>query len=303
MSVPSGPVRGAPPNLASLHTRVNNLSKERSGGRSNPRLSNQLERTIALVVLGQILGQCETDGEAPALAAVKGGTAMRLRFGPDRSRFSKDFDIARHSTIDEFTDVFGQALAVGWGGFTGELVPSRSVSKPVGVPTEYVMVSYNVKLNYKGPTSPFTTVVLEVGADELDDTVETQPLLDQDVIDLFAVLGLPIPDPVHVIRDDHQIAQKLHAVSGEGSERAHDLIDLQLLESSCTLTDAMVSDTCQRLFRFRRAHTWPPTIVQGEAWDTLYAAQVGDLAVIDNVADAIVRANDYVARLVSASPA
>jgi len=32
------------------------------------------------------------------------------------------------------------------------------------------------------------------------------------------------------MRADHQVAQKLHAVSGEGSERARDLVDLQLLD-------------------------------------------------------------------------
>jgi len=293
-----GTKRTAEPGV-SAHSR----GQREQGAPGCPLLPHQLERTIALVVLGQILGQCKAGADAPALAAVKGGTAMRLRFGPDGSRFSKDFDVARHSTLDEFTKAFGQELAVGWGGFTGELVPSRSVSRPVGVPTAYVMASYNVRLRYKGPRSPFMTVVLEVSADELEDTVETQPLLDQDVIELFALLGLPTPHPVHVVRDDHQIAQKLHAVSGEGSERAHDLIDLQLLEPSCTLTDAEVLDTCQRLFRFRNAQSWPPTIVRGDAWDTLYAAQVGDLAVIDSVAEAIVWANGYVARLVGASPA
>ncbi len=33
-----------------------------------------------------------------------------------------------------------------------------------------------------------------------------------------------------VMRADHQVAQKLHALSGEGSERARDLVDLQLLD-------------------------------------------------------------------------
>jgi hypothetical protein len=263
-------------------------------------LANELQRTIALVVLGQILGHCQNPSLAPALAAVKGGTAMRLRFGPDGSRFSRDFDLARHSSLNEFTHAFSVALAVGWCGFTGELSRSRSFPKPTGVPPQYVMQSYVVKLYYRGPRSFFMKVDVEVGADELDDTVETQPLLDPGVVDLFTCLGLPAPDPIHVIRDDHQIAQKLHAVSGKGSERAHDLIDLQLLAASCSVSDDQVLDTCKRLFQFRQVQEWPPVIEMGVAWETLYAHQVGDLPVHQTAPDAVEWCNRYIARLTHA---
>jgi hypothetical protein len=226
---------------------------------------------------------------------------MRLRFGPDGSRFSKDFDVARHSTINEFTRAFNVALAAGWGGFTGELSRSRSFPKPAGIPPQYVMQSYVVKLHYRGPRSFFMKVDVEVGVDELNDTVETQPLLDAGVVDLFTSIGLPAPDPIHVIRDDHQIAQKLHALSGEGSERAHDLIDLQLLAASCSVSDDQVLDTCKRLFLFRQAQKWPPVIEIGVGWETLYAHQVGDLPVHQTAADAVEWCNEYIARLTSAS--
>lgn len=45
-------------------------------------------------------------------------------------------------------------------------------------------------------------------------------------------LGFPEPGPVPCMRLEHQIAQKLHAASSPGSERAHDLIDLQIAISN-----------------------------------------------------------------------
>ena len=45
-------------------------------------------------------------------------------------------------------------------------------------------------------------------------------------------LGFPEPGPVPCMRLEHQIAQKLHAASSPGSNRAHDLIDLQIAVSN-----------------------------------------------------------------------
>ena len=49
----------------------------------------------------------------------------------------------------------------------------------------------------------------------------------------------------------------------KGKERAHDLIDLQLimLHSSPDLAD--VRSKCVRLFDYRRKQPWPPKIVKG----------------------------------------
>lgn len=70
---------------------------------------------------------------------------------------------------------------------------------------------------------------------------------------------------------DHQVARKVHTASSEGSERARDLVDLQLLDKGEDLDFPQVRGTCVRLFDCRRQQTWPPSIVAGEQWDTLYA--------------------------------
>jgi len=103
--------------------------------------------------------------------------------------------------------------------------------------------------------------------------------------------------PVPVMRADHQVAQKLHAVSEPGSERARDLVDLQLLDKGGDLDLSQVRATCVRLFEYRRQQTWPPTIDVGEGWDTLYAAAVEDIGVLRDVDAAVSWVNDFVRRI------
>lgn len=117
---------------------------------------------------------------------------------------------------------------------------------------------------------------------------------------LFTEVGLEAPKPVRVMRVDHQVAQKLHAVSEAGSERARDLVDLQLLEKGEDLNLLQVRATCVRLFEYRRQQTWPPTIAAGEGWDTLYAAAVQDIDVLPDVDAAFAWANAFVQRIAEA---
>ncbi|WP_350339524.1 nucleotidyl transferase AbiEii/AbiGii toxin family protein [Paramicrobacterium fandaimingii] len=50
--------------------------------------------------------------------AIKGGSAMALRFGRS-TRFTRDLNAARTGSLAAFRAEFEEALARGWGGFTG----------------------------------------------------------------------------------------------------------------------------------------------------------------------------------------
>ena len=84
---------------------------------------------------------------------------------------------------------------------------------------------------------------------------------------MFKSLGLETPASIPVLALDHQIAQKLHACTyvnpktGQ-NDRAHDLVDLQVLEQEEAIDMAAVAATAKRLFAAREAHAWPPTVVQ-----------------------------------------
>lgn len=103
------------------------------------------------------------------------------------------------------------------------------------------------------------------------------------------------------MRSDHQVAQKLHAVSGERSERARDLVDLQLLDKGEDLNVGSVVATCGRLFDYRRQQAWPPTIQVGTGWDTLYAEAADRLDVLPTVEEAVEWVNEFVRRIAAAA--
>lgn len=87
-----------------------------------------------------------------------------------------------------------------------------------------------------------------------------------------------------------------------GSDRARYLIDLQLLDTHEQLDLAKVRATCIRLFAYRKAHAWPPSVVEGTNWSTLYLEAADGLNVAADVAAAIEWVNTFIARIDHASP-
>lgn len=267
---------GAPKTVRSLEQRIRNLA----GGED---LALQRRISMALVVVSQMLPE----------GAIKGGSAMALRYGR-RTRFTQDVDAARVQSLERFQSDFEGSLAAGWQGFTGRLI-KRPAPKPPAVPTAYVMQPFEVKLDYRGRS--WCTVKFELGHNELGDADEPEYQLAEDLSDLFTDVGFDAPQPVPVLRAEHQIAQKLHALSADGSERARDLVDLQLLEQQESLDLATVAATCARLFRYRRQQAWPPTLVVGEGWDTLYLEAAEGLDVLPDVQEAVTWLNGFITRV------
>lgn len=268
-----------PSSVRSLEQRIRNLE----GGGD---LALRRRVGMALVVVGQMMPE----------GAIKGGSAMALRYGRG-TRFTRDLDAARVQPLVRFRSDFEESLASGWAGFTGRLV-EKAAPRPPNVPTAYVMQPFEVKLSYRG--RPWCTVTFELGHNEIGDADEPEYHLAADLAELFAEVGLEVPKSVPVMRADHQVAQKLHAVSEEGSERARDLVDLQLLDKGEALEAAQVAATCARLFAYRRQQAWPPTIVAGDQWNTLYAEAAEGLDVLSTIEDAIVWVNGLVQRIAAA---
>ncbi|MGO4246469.1 nucleotidyl transferase AbiEii/AbiGii toxin family protein [Paenarthrobacter sp. RAF54_2] len=185
------------------------------------------------------------------------------------------------------------------GGFTGRLA-ERKAPKPKGIPSSYVMKPFDVKLDYEG--KPWCTAPFELGHNEIGDADDPEFALAPSISEMFTSAGLPAPDPVAVMPADHQIAQKIHASTVSGSDRARDLVDLQLLGAREQLDLAMVRATCVRLFDYRKAHVWPPAVVEGADWLTLYAEAAEGLDVVPDVAPAIEWLNKFIARIDQASP-
>jgi hypothetical protein len=234
----------------------------------------QIRTVIANTIVGQLLPK----------GVVKGGSALKLRYGDETTRFSRDFDAARAEELEVFLEQLDIALADGWNGFTGRVI-RKEPAKPRGVPGEYIMQPFEVKLAYKGKS--WLTVPLEVGHDEIGDTASFDFYISPDIVDIFTRLGFPEPNPVALLHAHHQIAQKLHALSAESSERAHDMIDLQIIIKNENIDYSLTKNVCYRLFVSRKQQGWPPVISKAEGWDTLYENQLHGLDVLQNVNDAI----------------
>ncbi|MFI2564142.1 nucleotidyl transferase AbiEii/AbiGii toxin family protein [Paenarthrobacter sp. NPDC018779] len=250
----------------------------------------RIQSLVANVILCQML---------PA-SAVKGGTGIKLRLGERLTRQTPDLDTAFRGGREEFEDDLRRNLIEGWSDFTGDVVRGKQ-RPPGGVPVPYVMQPFTVKLKYHG--RPFTTVALEVGYDELAATEEPTELeLSEEVKEIFAALGLSAPTPVPVLPLHHQISQKLHACTEPGNQRAHDLVDLQLLESMAD--DALVASTTQRLFAFRGQHAWPANVIPALNWRDLYAEAIDGIegVVRPGLDEAVDWINTvYIPRLVASS--
>ena len=240
------------------------------------------------VLANAIVGQFLPDGVA------KGGSALKLRFGTDGFRATRDLDAARRGRLSEFEAVLGERLREGWCGFSGTVAAVRPAA-PRGVPPAYVMRPFEVKLSYLGKS--WCTVDLEVGHDEIGDADAPEFGLAPDVAAMFEALGFPAPAPVPLMPLRYQVAQKLHGVTSPGSRRAHDLIDLQLIVARAELEFSEIRALCVRLFAYRQQQTWPPVAMAGTDWESLYAAQRGNLPVLPTAAEAVEWANALIARI------
>lgn len=173
----------------------------------------------------------------------------------------------------------------------------REPSSPEDVPQEYVMRPFDVKLTYMG--KPWCTVPLEVGHNEIGDADVADWADLTDAALLFEQVGLPAPGRAPLMRLDHQVAQKLHAVTS-GGDGARDLVDLQLIVAGAEVDLGATRRTCERLFAYRRKQAWPPIVAKQQGWDALYAEQALGLAVLQDVDDAVDWANELVRSICSA---
>ena len=95
----------------------------------------------------------------------------------------------------------------------------------------------------------------------------------------------------------HQVAQKLHGVTESRSVRAQDLIDLQLILSRENLDYPEVKRIYERLFANRGTHAWPPEVQASESMRVSYEIVKEGLDVLQSFDEAIVWANELIARI------
>ena len=244
----------------------------------------EMRSMMANVLVGQFLPE----------GVVKGGSSLKLRYGNRATRVTTDFDAEAKYDREVFIAALQKNLEPGWEGFTFQVVKEKS-AQPKRVPSAYVMHPFSIKVSYLG--KPWCTVNLELGHNEVGDADEPEWFESKDINDAFAALGFPAPGKVPVMTLKHQIAQKLHGASEPESERAHDLVDLQLIFRRATINLPEVKSICKRIFAYRKMQSWPPTVTANDGWNELYASARHDLPVLETATEAVDWANELVHKI------
>lgn len=223
----------------------------------------------------------------PDTVAVKGGMGVKLRFGERGTRATSDLDVSTRVRGEEFEQAFRARLAEGWGtvpASKGELrrnpdAPERvaftatvravKLYDPGLARPEYVMHPYRVSIAFLG--NAWGALDVEVSDPEIDAHAHTRKEIDGELVQFGAYFGFGDLQPVELVDLEYQIAQKLHAVTDPAYERAHDLVDLQLLWSADP--DLPVLERlCVRTFDWRHQQAWPPLPLRPmDGWELTYA--------------------------------
>ncbi len=250
-----------PTNLRSLRDRLE-LVAQRQGV-----VFGRLQRHVAMIVVAQFAAMSIDSSGAPLLL-VKGGSSLELRRGIPDSRTSKDFDTVAYRDVDVVHELLAEAGEVGWEGFTAIFTTPEEIDVP-GMPVK--PRRFTAKLSYRG--KPFASVPIEVSTVEAGNADQFDTLTS----DALGLVGVPAAIAVPCMTIPWQIAQKLHAVTAvleapRINDRAHDLVDLQLLEGLLPDADLLPTrSACIAVFEARDQHPWPPNVAALPHWPLIYS--------------------------------
>jgi hypothetical protein len=204
--------------------------------------------------------------DSPDRFLIKGGMACELRF-QEKARATRDLDAMFHGSTDELLADLDAAFAEPYSGF------SFTYSEPEEIRETG---SHRLEIRLKYQSRSWGTLRVEVSPPEGQAATESDRVPALSVADF----GLTGPEFVPCLSLRYQIAQKLHASSerfaDRENERAHDLIDLLLMEE---LVDdyGQVRRACLDTFSLRGTHDWPPTLDVAPNWRDVYPALAAEL--------------------------
>lgn len=234
--------------------------------RSQGMTAARLRRWVSAMVL---LGALQRDGlESPSFV-LKGGVAVELRLGTG-ARTTQDVDV---------TFAGGQDLLEALDAALGKPYRDFGFRRGAATPHGPHATRFDVRLSYR--SRAWSTVRLEVSTPGASaGATERLAAIRLDALKLSG------PTDIACLPLDHQIAQKLHAVTERPPDRENarfrDLVDLLMLRE---LVEGLRSlrGTCEATFEHRATHAWPPTLDVPDGWDVGYAALASEvgLAITD----------------------
>lgn len=250
----------SPANLRSLRDRLTQVAK-REGV-----VFGRLQQHVSVLIVTQFITAL-TDAHGKPLVLVKGGASLELRRGIPSSRTSKDLDAVSRADMETVHDRLFDEGAMGWEGFTAVFTKPTPFEVPGQTIQPYRLTA---KLSYRG--KPFSSVPIEVSSTEAGNADQHDNISSV----ALSLVGLPNSKAIPCMTVPWQVAQKIHACTEPASpphsnDRAHDLVDLQILEA--LLSDESLVETryaAVAVFEARRKHSWPPEVNSQPHWKPIY---------------------------------
>ena len=155
-------------------------------------------------------------------------------------------------------------------------------------------------MSYQG--QPLALVPIEVSTVEAGNAEQFDALSSS----ALRLVGLTEEVTVPCMTLPWQVAQKLHAVTAamtppRTNDRAHDLVDLQLVEALLVDDDLAATPLAGiAVFASRAQQAWPLTIIAQPHWTPIYSGALAGLDHLDlaeTVEEAAVRVQQFVARI------
>ncbi len=278
----SGRYESSPVNLRALRDRLTAAAK-REGV-----VFGRLQHHVGVLIVTQFMGSL-TDEQGEPFLLVKGGASLELRRGIPGSRTSRDLDTVIRGDMHAVHERLADAGAEGWEGFTAVFTPAVTFEVPGLVSNPH---RFTAKLSYQG--KPFVSVPIEASPIEAGNADG----YDRITSEALTLVGLPNSAAVPCMTLPWQIAQKIHACSAaveppRSNDRAHDLVDLQLLEA--IVADEPLGETrsaCVAVFEARAKHDWPPRLTAPPHWGPIYSRALeglDDLGLASTIGEALER--------------
>lgn len=229
--------------------------------------AGRLRRVVGVAVIANMLDGFPDADRRPRIV-FKGGAANEMRYGL-RARSTKDLDAAYRGDLDEAVSLIGQAVTLGWSGFTGRVSEAEIIQRAKVQPQP---VRFKIKLAYRN--RDFVTIPFEVSAAEA--TSLEVPEIFSVAISLEPVQLDGITN-VALLPLRYQIAQKLHACTeppkdDDPNDRVRDLPDLLLMEELGIDENNLgsVRAACVEIFDGRGMQQWPPHVQEFPGWGVLW---------------------------------
>jgi hypothetical protein len=214
---------------------------------------------------------------APDDWVLKGGFAMDLRLS-DRSRTTKDVDLAWHAEEDALADALLDAAATDLGDYFVVSLERTDAQPDLlgGAHRFHVTVSLAGRL--------FESFLLDVGTHD-------NPATGRETLttpDLLGFAGIP-PVTVPALPLATQLAEKLHAYTrtyegGRPSTRTKDLVDLALVAALFPLDAHELRTAIDAVFAKRAAHRPPDALpTPTPSWRTAYLRLATTVGISDDL--------------------